>query len=391
MLAGHGGYHAGPPAGPPKPAGIPRFGKPDPIAQYYVIGDILGKGAFSEVRTCTERSTGVQWAVKIMKKNFRDPVALEVTSAEIGIYKSIGLHKNIVQLHDIYENDTHWFLVLQKITGGELLHRITKLKSFSERDASEFTAQMLMGIQHMHNLNIVHRDLKPENLLLSDDSDDANILLTDFGLSKQLTSRAELINHPVGTPGYLSPELVNCMQHHTPYGMPCDMWAAGVIVYIMLCGFPPFWGANNNELFNKITRCHYGFPAPYWTAVSDQAKHFVANLLQPDPARRLTVEQALAHPWISQREKLQSVHLTNATSQLQKFNAKRRFRRAVNAVVALDKMRLLTQGLGELSPSRTDPSSPPSATPPSDLSSPSTPPFGLPSSSSPVHPSTPPQ
>ena len=329
------------PTGPPP---IPRFGKPAPIEHDYEIREVLGKGAFSEVRNCVERSTGQEWAVKIMKKNFRDPVALEVTAAEIGIYKTLGIHKNIVQMHDIYENDTHWFLVLKKITGGELLHRITARKSFTERDASEFAAQMFAGIRHMHMMNVVHRDLKPENLLLSNDSDDADILLTDFGLSKQIQSKHELIFHPVGTPGYLSPELVNCMQKHTPYGMECDMWAAGVIIYIMLCGFPPFWGDNNDQLFRKIVTCYYGFPNPYWEHVSDSAKNLIVHLLQPDPRMRYTIDQALTHPWIANREKLQNIHLGATMEALRQFNAKRRFRKAVQATLAIGKLRSALTG-----------------------------------------------
>jgi Protein kinase domain len=139
---------------------VPTFGKLEPIENYYDIREVLGKGAFSEVRNGVERTTGKEWAIKIMKKNFRDPSSIEITAAEIQIYKAAGHHRNIVVLHDIYENQTHWFLVLNKITGGELLHRITQLKRFSERDASEFTAQMLCGIKHLHDLNIAHRDLK---------------------------------------------------------------------------------------------------------------------------------------------------------------------------------------------------------------------------------------
>lgn len=317
---------------------IPTFGKLEPIENFYQIGEVLGKGAFSEVRNGVERATGQQYAIKIMKKNFRDPSSLEITAAEIQIYQTAGTHRNIVTLHDIYENQTHWFLVLKKITGGELLHRITQLKRFSERDASEFAAQMLAGIKHLHDKNIAHRDLKPENLLLSDKTDDATLLLTDFGLSKQLRFRQELITHAVGTPGYVAPELVACMQRQTPYGIEVDMWAAGVIIYIMMCGFPPFWGSNNNELFQKITTCYYGFPSPWWDHVSTGAKDLIVRLLQPDPRKRLTVEQALEHPWISQREKLQTLHLEASMAALKKFNAKRRFKKAIRATIALGKM-----------------------------------------------------
>lgn len=317
---------------------IPRYGRSDPIDSSYERGTVLGKGAFSEVVKYKERSTGKEWAVKVMKKNFRDPIALEVTAAEIGIYKSVGEHPNIVQLHDIYEDDSNWFLVIQLITGGELLHRITELKTFSERDASEFTAHMFHGIRHLHQKNIVHRDLKPENLLLSDKSADANILITDFGLSKVLTDRHEQIFHPVGTPGYLSPELVRCMQHGSPYGIECDMWAAGVIIYIMLCGFPPFWGRDNNELFSKITSVHYSFPDPYWTDISSDAKNLIYHLLCPDPRQRFNIEQALAHPWIAHREKLQTQYLAQAHQQLAQFNARRKLRDAITKVMILNRL-----------------------------------------------------
>ena len=117
------------------------------------------------------------------------------------------------------------------------------------------------------------------------------------------------------------------------------MWAAGVIIYIMLCGFPPFWGDNNDQLFRKITTCYYGFPNPYWQHVSDSAKNLIVHLLQPDPRIRYTVQQAMAHPWIANREKLQNVHLQDSIEALRKFNAKRRFRKAVQATLAIGKLR----------------------------------------------------
>jgi len=319
------------------------MGNREPITKYYDVGAVLGKGAFSEVRDCTSKANGKTYAVKIMKKDYNDRRTMDIMYMELKIFKRIGQGPHCVHLVDIFESPHHYFLVMDKITGGELFQRIAELKRYSEKQASRLVFQMLQGINHLWSQNIVHRDLKPENLLLSSKEDDAELLITDFGLSMIVQHPDEVMTHPVGTPGYVAPELVYCMQNQSRsgYTKAVDMWAAGVIIYIMLCGFPPYVGRDTNETFARIKQLTFSFPSPWWDDISNAAKDLICHCLDPDPNRRYTAAQALQHPWITEHRELAEDHLAQGVEELKRFNAKRKLKGAIHAVRAAVKAGLI--------------------------------------------------
>jgi calcium/calmodulin-dependent protein kinase I len=190
--------------------------------------------------------------------------------------------------------------------------------------------------RYLHSVGIVHRDLKPENLLYST-NDPASpkydvIKVADFGLAKIIAGAADhSMSTTCGTPGYVAPEILE----QKGYGKEVDLWSIGVILYILLCGFPPFYDDNNSLLFMAIKKGDYSFPSPYWDKVSKPAIDLIQNLLQVDPAKRLTIEEAMLHPWISGKDSQSSENLVSAQEQLKKFNAKKKLKNAINSVLAV--------------------------------------------------------
>eukprot|EP01132_Coremiostelium_polycephalum_P009013 gene9013-11034_t len=251
------------------------------ITKYYDFGSQIGSGKFSVVKSATEKSTGKQWAVKIMKKSV---VEEQTLVREVEIMREIK-NPNIISLHEIFETENEILLVLELVTGGELFDKIVERVSYTEEDASKLVNTLTKVIQYLHNKDIVHCDLKPENLLYSDNSEQAIIKLCDFGLSQRCPQGTSL-RSLVGSLTYMAPEINNC----TGYGKPADLWALGVIVYILLCGFPPF---------DETTGYVLEFPSPEWDNISDSAKGLIKSLLVIDPAKRLTAAQTLKHSWIS--------------------------------------------------------------------------------------------
>eukprot|EP01133_Synstelium_polycarpum_P014513 gene14513-17132_t len=251
------------------------------IQKSYDIGSQIGTGKFSIVKSATEKSTGKQWALKIMKKNV---VEEQNIIKEVEIMQDIK-NTNVIALNDIYETDSEIVLVLELVTGGELFDKIVERNSYTEEDASKLINTLTRVIYYLHSKDIVHCDLKPENLLYSDNTDQAIIKLCDFGLS-QRCPQGTLLRSLVGTPTYMAPEISAC----TGYGKPVDMWSLGVIIYILLCGFPPF---------DETTGYNLEFPSPEWDNISDSAKDLIKSLLVTDPSKRPTASQILKHFWVS--------------------------------------------------------------------------------------------
>jgi len=315
-------------------------GRSEPIENFYALGDILGSGSFSDVKLCTEIATGKKWAVKIVAKEGKtqDEHRMDIIMVEIRILQSVH-HQNIVQLKDIFETSTHFYIIMEIISGGELFDKIVELSHYSEKEASNVVAQILRGLDHLHSKRVVHRDLKPENLLLSSKEPNADVKITDFGLSEIFDDGQTIsMDKAVGTPSYLAPEVLLLLDTGKPYGREVDLWATGVITYILLCGFPPFYGETDDDIYDKIVEGDWCFLSPYWDHVSDSAKDLISKLLALDPAKRLTAQQALAHPWIADQANLSEAHLNQTLEQLKKFNAKRKFKGAILAVKALSKL-----------------------------------------------------
>uniref|UniRef100_A0A452HMV8 calcium/calmodulin-dependent protein kinase n=1 Tax=Gopherus agassizii TaxID=38772 RepID=A0A452HMV8_9SAUR len=232
-------------------------------------------------------------------------------------------HPNIVRLHDSISEEGFHYLVFDLVTGGELFEDIVAREYYSEADASHCIQQILEAVLHCHQMGVVHRDLKPENLLLASKSKGAAVKLADFGLAIEVQGEQQAWFGFAGTPGYLSPEVLR----KDPYGKPVDMWACGVILYILLVGYPPFWDEDQHRLYQQIKAGAYDFPSPEWDTVTPEAKDLINKMLTINPAKRITASEALKHPWICQRSTVASMmHRQETVDCLKKFNARRKLK-----------------------------------------------------------------
>jgi len=306
------------------------------VKQKYDLGDELGKGNYSVVYMATDKDDKSKWACKVIQKKNAGKKGMDMVKTEIKILKAAS-HPNIVRLKEAFETETECYLMMELISGGELFDKIVELSSYSEKDASRIVRQMVDAVAHLHSKNIVHRDLKPENLLLESDSATSDIRLADFGLSKFLDPKDPL-NVPVGTPGYVAPEVVECLESsETSYGKEIDLWAIGVITYILLCGYPPFYSEDDDEVFDQILEGKFEYPSPHWDSVSASAKDLINKLLVLDPKKRMTAADALKHPWVKGHE-VSADTLSSAITELKKFNAKRKWKGAILATVAMNRL-----------------------------------------------------
>eukprot|EP01100_Stratorugosa_tubuloviscum_P014840 TRINITY_DN8169_c0_g1_i1.p1 TRINITY_DN8169_c0_g1~~TRINITY_DN8169_c0_g1_i1.p1 ORF type:complete len:396 (+),score=201.32 TRINITY_DN8169_c0_g1_i1:69-1256(+) len=316
----------------------------DPIEQFYTIGDVLGRGGFSVVNLCTDKKSNKEYAAKFTSKNADTRSALFI-DIEMKVLQTV-CHPNLVQLQDLFETNEHFIFIMEKISGGELFDKIVELNFYSEHDASLAIAQVLKGVAHMHEMRIVHRDLKPENLLLSSKNIHCDIKITDFGLSSVFQTGQEMVmTDAVGTPSYIAPEVLDMLDGGPAYGKEIDLWAVGVILYILLCGYPPFYGNDDEEIYCAIQKGDFTFHSPAWDEISDTAKDIIRGLLNRHPKRRFTAIQALAHPWIVSYNEVEAKPLRSTIEELKKFNAKRKFKGAINAVKALNRLRKATGGI----------------------------------------------
>ncbi|KAJ8250553.1 hypothetical protein COCON_G00224750 [Conger conger] len=235
-------------------------------------------------------------------------------------------HPNIVRLHDSISEEGFHYLVFDLVTGGELFEDIVAREYYSEADASQCINQILESVNHIHQHDIVHRDLKPENLLLASKMKGAAVKLADFGLAIEVQGDQQAWFGFAGTPGYLSPEVLR----KDPYGKPVDIWACGVILYILLVGYPPFWDEDQHKLYQQIKAGAYDFPSPEWDTVTPEAKNLINQMLTINPAKRITADQALKHPWVCQRSTVASMmHRQETVECLRKFNARRKLKGAI--------------------------------------------------------------
>ncbi|XP_017338897.1 calcium/calmodulin-dependent protein kinase (CaM kinase) II gamma 1 isoform X2 [Ictalurus punctatus] len=291
----------------------------------YQLYEELGKGAFSVVRRCVKKSTSQEFAAKIIntkKLTARDHQKLEREARICRLLK----HPNIVRLHDSISEEGFHYLVFDLVTGGELFEDIVAREYYSEADASQCINQILESVNHIHQHDIVHRDLKPENLLLASKMKGAAVKLADFGLAIEVQGDQQAWFGFAGTPGYLSPEVLR----KDPYGKPVDIWACGVILYILLVGYPPFWDEDQHKLYQQIKAGAYDFPSPEWDTVTPEAKNLINQMLTINPAKRITAEQALKHPWVCQRSTVASMmHRQETVECLRKFNARRKLKGAI--------------------------------------------------------------
>lgn len=335
---------------------MPLFGKKDStkkskkegkedkpsVEDKYDMKDILGTGAFSQVRLAQSKDDpNVMYAIKIIDKKALKGKEDSLEN-EIKVLRRLQ-HPNIVQLLETYEDKTRVYLVMELVTGGELFDRIVEKGSYTEKDAADLMRQVLEAVDYMHDQGVVHRDLKPENLLYYCPEEESKIMISDFGLSKMEDSG--IMATACGTPGYVAPEVLA----QKPYGKAVDVWSIGVISYILLCGYPPFYDENDANLFAQILKGEFEFDSPYWDDISDSAKDFIRMLMMVDVDRRYTCKQALGHPWISgNAASNKNIHGT-VSEQLKKNFAKSRWRNAYHATAAIRQMKRLALSSGSTS------------------------------------------
>ncbi|XP_073673959.1 serine/threonine-protein kinase DCLK1b isoform X1 [Garra rufa] len=288
---------------------------PASIAERYKVGRMIGDGNFAVVRECVERSTGREYALKIINKS-KCRGKEHMIQNEVSILRRVK-HPNIVLLIEEMDTYSELYLVMELVKGGDLFDAITSSNKYTERDASGMLYNLASAIKYLHSLNIVHRDIKPENLLVYEHQDGSKSLkLGDFGL-------ATVVDGPLyticGTPTYVAPEIVA----ETGYGLKVDIWAAGVITYILLCGFPPFRGSTDDQeaLFDQIVMGQLDFPLPYWDNVSDTAKALITCMLQVEVEQRYTALQVLDHPWVNDDRMCENQHQLSVAGKIKKhFN-----------------------------------------------------------------------
>uniref|UniRef100_W5KTW5 non-specific serine/threonine protein kinase n=1 Tax=Astyanax mexicanus TaxID=7994 RepID=W5KTW5_ASTMX len=266
--------------------------KQEKVEDYYEVGEELGSGQFAIVKQCRERSSGLEFAAKFIKKRqssaSRRGVLRDEIQREVSILQQIQ-HPNIVTLHDVYENKTDVVLILELVSGGELFDFLAQKESLSEEEATQFIKQILEGVQYLHTRNIAHFDLKPENIMLLDKNVPLpRIKLIDFGLAHKIAEGAEFKNI-FGTPEFVAPEIVN----YEPLGLEADMW---------LSGASPFLGETKQDTLGNISAMNYEFDDEFFGHTSELAKSFIRQLLQKDTKKRLTIQDALNHPWIKHKE-----------------------------------------------------------------------------------------
>ncbi|KAM3927501.1 death-associated protein kinase 2 isoform 1-T2 [Leptodactylus fuscus] len=297
--------------------------KQQKVEDLYIIADELGSGQFAIVKRCKEKKSGVDYAAKFIKKRqsraSRRGVTREEIEREVDILRDIQ-HPNIITLQDVYENKTDVVLILELVSGGELFDFLAQKESLSEEEATRFIKQILEGVNYLHMRKIAHFDLKPENIMLLDKTIAVpHIKLIDFGLAHKIEDGVEFKNI-FGTPEFVAPEIVN----YEPLGLAVDMWSIGVITYILLSGASPFLGENKQETLSNISAVNYEFDEEFFSHTSDLAKDFIRKLLVKDTRKRLTIQEALSHPWITtlQSKEENKIHDTKRTA-MRKLKAKR--------------------------------------------------------------------
>jgi len=265
------------------------------IADRYVIEGEIGRGGFSIVVEASNKQSGLKVAVKRIRKDQVEGDDIKLLLREVQIMRKLN-HPNILKLYEVFENDEEFFLVMELVTGKELFDKIVEKGQYGEREAANIVRQIVSAVEYLHANGIAHRDLKPENLLTSVDSaGQESIKIADFGFSKNFGE--DKLKTSCGSPGYVAPEVLT----NEDYDNSVDMWSVGVIIYILLCGYPPFYADNAPALFKKIMEVKYDFEDPAWDNVSQEAKDLISHLLVKDPSKRYTAKQCADNAWVKQK------------------------------------------------------------------------------------------
>ncbi|XP_061102538.1 serine/threonine-protein kinase DCLK2-like isoform X3 [Conger conger] len=286
------------------------------ILEKYRVGKVIGDGNFAVVKECVERSTGKEFALKIIDKA-KCSGKEHLIENEVAVLRRVK-HPNIIMLIEEVDTPSDLYLVMELVKGGDLFDAITSSTKYTERDASTMVFNLASALKYLHCMKIVHRDIKPENLLVCEDPEGTKSLkLGDFGLATVVEGPLHTV---CGTPTYVAPEIIL----ESGYGLKVDIWAAGVITYILLCGFPPFRSDNNQQedLFDQILVGRLDFPSPYWDNITDSAKELIGQMLQVNVEARYSAEEVLSHPWVTDDAVMENNMKMEVTGKLKKhFNS----------------------------------------------------------------------
>nr|GME18888.1 calcium-dependent protein kinase 26 [Ipomoea batatas] len=300
------------------------------IRDLYTLGRKLGQGQFGTTFLCTEISTGIEYACKsISKRKLISKEDVEDVRREIQIMHHLAGHKNIVSIKGAYEDPLYVHIVMELCSGGELFDRIIHRGHYSERKAAELTKIIVGVVEACHSLGVMHRDLKPENFLLVNKDDDFSLKAIDFGLSV-FFNPGQIFTDVVGSPYYVAPEVL--MKN---YGPEADVWTAGVILYILLSGVPPFWAETQQGIFDAVLKGDIDFESDPWPIISNSAKDLIRKMLCMQPSERLTAHEVLCHPWICENGVAPDRALDPAVlSRLKQFSAMNKLKKMALRVIA---------------------------------------------------------
>lgn len=321
----------------------------DVRVKYHIVAKEIGHGHYGVVRKCQNRETKEWFAIKSIRKSKVNKI--EVLLREIEILEQVD-HPNIINLMEVHEDVKYLHLITELCTGGELFDRIiAKTNSdeghFSEKDAACLIRSILVAIKYCHEeKQIVHRDLKPENFLFENSDENSNIKIIDFGLSRHDDQAFGVMQTKVGTPYYVAPEVLK-----REYTKSCDIWSIGVISYILLCGYPPFYGDSDTQIFDSVRSGTYDYPSPDWDEISQSAKDFIGCLLKLDPSKRLTASEALEHQWLLDLESNQGSQMSytgKKTAEFQKYMGMKKLQKAAMAHISSSLTKAEVGSLGQL-------------------------------------------
>jgi len=303
----------------------------------YTVGKELGSGAFSTVCHVKHRASGQSYAMKCVTRSKLSKADDNALHDEVAILKEFN-HVHIIKLYDFFIEPDTYYLILEEMSGGELFDRISKKSFYNEKEARDLCQFLLEAMKYCHDRRVAHRDLKPENLLLQNKTDDSNIKIADFGFAKRVMIPKSLTTQ-CGTPNYVAPEILKGLK----YDEKVDMWSVGVILFILLGGYPPFVGHDQARLFSKIRSGSFEFKVEFWGDVSEEAKNLISSLLVVNPDNRISASQALENVWITEQpEALEGKDLTGSLAEFKKFNAKRKLKGSVHTVIIANRMKRMS-------------------------------------------------
>lgn len=300
----------------------------------YELLNYLGKGGFGRVYKVKHKITKQERAMKIIKCDASSEENKKTIEKEIDVLKNLD-HPNIIKVYEFFRTNKHLLIINELCSGGELFDKIMEVKYFSENVAANIMRQILSAVNYCHQLGVIHRDLKPENILIVNqkekDNEYFNIKIIDFGTCEILMNSK--LNEQIGTSFYIAPEVLR-----NSYNEKCDLWSCGVILFILLCGSPPFYGQTEDEIFRKILQCNYTFKSKVWNKVSQEAKNLVMKLLTLDPDKRLSAKEAMDDIWFKHNDttkllqgKLNQDNLNNVIKNISEFNAEQKLQQATLA------------------------------------------------------------